>query len=120
MKVSNDLRDHWESLLLPVFPDGTDFNIAANASDFRAEVRWKVGTDPDRPNKMSKTIYIVVEVETAHDYENKTDAQRKADDGKLRDFVVSKLANHDPDHDTPKAAPPPTVEWIAGSSLLNS
>ena len=120
MKVSNDLRDHWESLLLPVFPDGTDFDIDANTSDFRAKVRWKVGTDPDRPNKMSKTIFIIVSAEAASSYANKNDAQRQADDGKLRDFVEANLARHDPDHDTPKEVAPPAVEWIAGSSVLNS
>lgn len=120
MKVSNDLRDHWESLLLPVFPDGTDFDIVANASDFRAEVRWKVGTDPDRPNKMSKTIFIIVSAEAASSYANKNDAQRQADDGKLRDFVEANFARHDPDYDTPKGVAPPAVEWIAGSSVLNS
>ncbi len=118
--VNNELKDHWASLLRPVFPDGTDFDIDLGASDFRAKARWKVGTDLDRPNKMSKTIFIIVPVETARDYENKSDTQRQADDGKLRDFVVSKLANHDPDHDTQKGEPPPTVKWFADASVLNS
>ncbi len=50
-----ELKNHWKSLLQPVFQDGTDFDVVdPDASYFRAEVRWKVGTDPDRPNKMSK------------------------------------------------------------------
>ena len=118
--VNNERRDHWGSLLRPIFPDGTDFDIDANTSDFRAKVRWEVGTDPSRPHKMSKTIFVVVAVETARDYENKTDAQQQADDGKLRDFVESKFASHDPDHDTQKGEPPPAVVWIAGSNVLNS
>ncbi len=120
MNVSNDLRNHWENLLRPVFPAGARFDIDANASDFRAKVRWQVGTDPSRPHKMSKTIFVVVPVETASEYENKTDAQRQADDGKLRDFVESKLASHDPDHDNPKDVIPPEVEWVADSNVLNS
>ena len=118
--VNNELRNHWGSLLRPVFPDGTDFDVDPNASDFRAEARWKVGTDPDRPNKMSKTIFIIVPVETARDYANKTDAQRQSDDNKLLEFVKSQLASHDPDHDNPKEGLPPAVKWVAGSNVLNS
>ncbi len=120
MKVSDGRKDHWERLLRPVFPAAAQFDVDANSSDFRAEVRWKVETDPERPNKMSKTIFVVVPVEQARDYENKSDKQRESDDRKLREFVVSQLAKHDPDHDKPKDAIPPEVEWVAGSSVLNS
>ena len=118
--MNNELRNHWKSLLQPVFPAGTIFDVDPNTSDFRAEVRWKVGTDPDRPNKMSKTIFIIVPREAASDYANKNDAQRQSDDIKLLEFVKSKLVNHDPDHDNPKDMKPPKVEWLAGSNVLNS
>jgi len=119
MKI--ELKNHWKSLLQTVFQDGTDFDVVdPDASYFRAKVRWKVGTDPDRPNKMSKTIIITVPREAASDYANKNDDQRRSDDTKLREFVKSKLANHDPDHDNPKDSKPPKVEWLAGSNVLNS
>ncbi len=119
--MNYELRNHWKSLLQPAFPDGTDFDVVdPDASNFRAEVRWKVGTDPDRPNKMSKTIFIIVPREAASDYANKNDAQRQSDDIKLLEFVKSNLANHDPDYDNRKRVVPPKVEWLAGSNVLNS
>ncbi len=118
--MNNELRNHWKSLLQPVFPVGTEVDVDPNTSDFRAEVRWKVGTDPDRPNKMSKSIFIIVPSETENDYANKNDTQRQSDDMKLLKFVESNLDNHDPDYDVPKGVKPPEIEWVAGSTVLNS
>ena len=120
MKMNNELRNHWNSLLQPVFPAGTKFDVDLNTSDFRAEVRWKVGTDPDRPNKMSKTIFIIVPGETENDYANKNDARRQSDDMKLLGFVESNFDNHNPDYDSLKGVQPPEVKWVAGSNVLNS
>jgi hypothetical protein len=120
IKMNKELINHWESLLQPVFPKGTEFEITPNTSDFRAKVSWKIGTEPDRPNKMSKTIFIIVPDEIADDYSNKNDAKRQSDDIRLYEFVKSNLANHDPDHDNPRDVPPPALEWIAGSEVLNS
>ena len=120
MKMNNELRNHWKSLLQPVFPVGTKFDVDPNTSDFRAEVRWKVGTDPDRPNKMSKTIFIIVPGETENDYANKNDARRQSDDMKLLEFVKSNFDNHVPDYDVPKGVKPLEVKWVADSNVLNS
>ncbi len=119
--MNYELRNHWKSLLQPVFPDGTDFDVVdPYTSYFRAEVRWKLGTDPDRPNKMSKTIFIIVPGEIENDYANKNDARRQSDDMRLLEFAKSNLANHDPDYDDPKGVKPPEVKWVADSNVLNS
>jgi len=118
--MNTELKNHWGRLLQTVFPDETEFKVDPNALDFRARASWKVGTDPDRPNKMSKTILIIVLAETADDYANKNDAQQQSDDMRLQEFVKLNLANHDPDHDNQREVSPPVVEWVAGSNVLNS
>jgi len=121
MKMDIELINRWRSLLQPAFQDGTDFDVVnADESEFRARVRWEVGTDPDRPNKMSRTIFIIVPGETENDYANKNDARRQSDDMKLLEFVESNFDIHDPDCDSLKGVKPPEVKWVAGSNVLNS
>jgi hypothetical protein len=97
MKMNEDLRHHWEALLNPLFSAGSEIEIDSNAPDFRLRASWKLGTDPNRPNKMSKIIIVLVPAEVADDYSNKNDAQQKSDDEKLLRFVRDSLSNHDPD-----------------------
>jgi len=120
MKMNDDLRNHWEGLLKPIFPDRSKIKCDRSSSDFRVRVSWKLGNDPERPNKMSKTILVIVPDEVADDYSNKNDAQRNFDDMKLKEFVSSGLSDHDPDPDHAIGQSPPVVEWIAGSNILNS
>ena len=121
MNMNNELRNHWQSLLQPLFPDGAKIKVPnPEASDFLAKVFWSIESDPDRPNKMSKTIRIIVTDEAESDYLNKNDAQQQSDDMKLQEFIESRLAIHDPNHDNPREIDPPEVEWVAGSNILNS
>jgi len=118
--MNKELINHWGSLLQSVFPNGTEFEVSPIESYFQAKASWKIGSEPDRPNKMSKTILITIPKEIADDYENKNDTQKQSDDIRLCEFVKSNLANHDPDHNNLRDIPPPVVEWVAGSNVLNS
>lgn len=120
MGVDHGLRIHWEKLLRRSFPNGADLKVDPTSSDFKARVSWKVGTDPVRPNKISKLILVVVPGETADDYGNKPAERRKSDDLQLQKFIQAKLATHDPDHHRPKSVSPPEVQWVACSDVLNS
>ncbi len=119
--MNNELRIHWQSLLQPLFPNGAKFKVPnPAASEFQAKVFWNIESDPDRPNKMSKTIRIIVTAEAESDYLNKNDARQQSDDMRLQEFIRSNLARHDPDHDEPRKNDPPEVKWTAGVNILNS
>jgi len=118
--MNDDLRNHWEGLLKPIFPDGAEINCDRRSSDFRVRVSWRLETDPERTKKRSKTILVIVPDQVADDYSNKNDEQRNSDDMKLKEFVSSNLSDHNPDHDCSIQQSPPVVEWVAGSNVLNS
>ena len=118
--MNEKLRNHWNNLLQPLFPEDSEFSPCIYSDRYEATISWKITTDPQRPNKRSKTIRIVVPEETIDDYENKSVVASKSDDEKLKRFILDSFKMFEPDHDTSKEMPRPEVKWIAGSGILNS
>lgn len=83
-------------------------------------VSWKLGSDPERPNKRSKTILLVVPREVVDDYLNKPEQQRKRDDDRLDTYIQRRLEIFDPDHTHTRDVPPPEEMWLVDSNVLNS
>lgn len=82
MKVA--LYESWTKLLTPVFPVGAEFNTQEISGNYRLSVFWKLESDPERPNKPSKTIQVIISKEVIDDYVNKSENHRRADDEKLK------------------------------------
>ena len=118
--VDQKLRNHWDSQLRALFRKDAEFSVVELPGRYEVAVSWRINTDPERPNKRSKTIRIVVPEETIDDYENKSDTVRAQDDEKLKQFIAGSLKKFDPNHDAPKDMPCPEVKWVAGSNVLNS
>lgn len=118
--MNEELRRRWSDLIRPLFRYDAEFSINALSGDFRVSVSWNLGTDPSRPKKRSKTITILVPREAIDDYQNKSEEKRKRDDVKLRQFIENNLKYLDPHHNHPREQPPPEVQWIAGSNILNA
>ena len=120
MNIDSALKAHWEGLLKPLFPDGSEFKVHEASPDFKATISWKLGTDRSRPNKRSKVIVVVVSAEAVDDYRNKPAGRQHSDDEKLKRFIQAQLAKHDPNHNNAQDVPPPEVQWVAGSNILDS
>jgi len=120
MELDSELITHWESLLKPLFPEGSQFEVNPRSSDFKARTSWKLRTDPARPGKISKVIVVIISAEAASDYKGKSAQRQQSDDSKLQTFIQVNIAKHDPDHNNPSTVRPPEVEWIVDSSILNS
>jgi len=114
-------REHWLNLIRPLFMKDADLSIVDLKEEYEVVVSWKLGTDPSRPSKRSKTIRIIVSEEAVEDYLKKSERQRENDDEKLVQFIKSNLENIDPNHDNPIHLPRPEAPpWIAGRDILNS
>jgi hypothetical protein len=57
--------------------------------------------DPNRPNKRSKKLRLIISEETIEDYRDANDDAKKSYDQKLKKFVEKTMAHFEPDHDTP-------------------
>ena len=118
--MDQELKDHWSILIRPLFKDNAYFAVKDFKDHFEAEVFWELGTDESRPRKPSKTVRIIVPWETISDYQNKSADGQNNDDNKLIHFIRAKLKAFEPDHENPRSAPPPEVEWIAITDVMNS
>lgn len=89
--MDKKLQHHWLDLIRPLFMKDADLNILYQKDDYEVLVSWKLGTDPSRPSKRSKTIRIIVSEEAVEDYLKKSARQRENDDEKLVQFIITQV-----------------------------
>jgi hypothetical protein len=59
-------------------PANAEMRVVPEVGAFNVGVSWKLNDDPDRPNKMSKTISICVSHEAAQDFASSSTADQGA------------------------------------------
>lgn len=100
-------------------PGGAYVQVVPGVGCLNVGVSWKLNDDPERPNKMSKTIAITVSHEAAQDFESATAANQAAAFLRIKNFLQEKLGQFDPSHNTPKYEPPPVEHWLINTALVN-
>jgi len=101
-----------------LMPDDAEIRVANTVSGLNVGVSWKLHDDPERPNKMSKTIRIVVSHEAAQDYAATDGANKAQTFRRINEYLSGKLAAFDPRHNAPKHEPPPVEQWTISSGVL--
>jgi hypothetical protein len=99
-------------------PSAAELRVIESAGGFYVGVSWKLNDDPERPNKMSKTISILVSDEAAQDFASASIANQEVAYQRINLFLSDKLASFDPQHGALRHEPPPVDQWVIGSSLL--
>ena len=112
-------RDRWELLVESAFGSHADVIVIPVTDDFVATVSWPLPTD-DRPNRRSKTIRLVITQEALREHSEKDESRRELDEQKATEWIKNKLQQFDDDHEAPIDRPPPQVDWIIGTEVLNS
>lgn len=80
---------------------------------------WKLGTDPARPHKRSKTLRIVLTQEALDDYARGAKGERNSADARFEASLRSRLSKFNPSHDAPLGSEPPIEKWDIGTIELN-
>lgn len=111
-------KDEVVNAIRQIMPTDAEIQVVNSTLGFDVGVSWKLNDDPERPNKMSKTISIHVSHEAAHDFTSavahgQADAYRR-----LNSFLSQELANFDPGHNAPRHEPPPVEQWFIDTNLL--
>jgi hypothetical protein len=102
-----------------VFPTGTRLIVLTAEDDLVLLASWRLGTDPLRPNKRSKTVRIGISQEALEDYSRGVDGQREYADQRLESLLRRRLAQLDPSHDAPLGTEPPMEKWQISTIELN-
>lgn len=104
------IKEHWIGIIKEYFPKEVELFLHP-IQDFCLDVDWKLKNDPNRPNKRSKKLRLIISEETIEDYRDANDDAKKSYDQKLKKFVEKTMAHFEPDHDTPygRTAPVETI-----------
>ncbi len=111
--------DEWEVLVISAFCSDADVSVKPSADDFVATVSWPLPIE-DRPNRRSKTIRLAITREALCLYLEKDESRRKQDEQKVKEWIQNQLQQFDADHEAHKNQPPPQVDWIIRTEVLNS
>ncbi len=100
-------------------PVGALIQVIPGEGCLNVGVSWKLNDDPERPNKMSKTIAITVSHEAAQDFANISAVDHGAAFARVEAFLMQKQVQFDPTHNTSRYEPPPVEQWIINTALVN-
>jgi hypothetical protein len=104
--------DRWVDIARTVFPADAQITHPPAGESVWLRVRWKIGTDPKRPQKLAKGVNIYFTREFCKAYGG-LDATRQSDwDSKLGELFASKYATFNPDHNAPHGTPMPADSWF--------
>lgn len=99
-------------------PADAEIQVTPGIGSLNVGVSWKLNDDPERPNKMSKTIAICVSHEAAQDFASASAANQSGAYRRVSAFLTQKLARFDPTHNAPKNEAPPIEQWTISSEVV--
>ncbi len=115
------MKDHFESILRPLFREDARFrHVERHTDGLLYRVVW---TTPEegRPNKHSRPIEIHCSAEILEDYKDAPHQQdREEMDRRIVDYVERKLAAFDPSHNIPREIPVPAEKWVISPAVAST
>lgn len=111
-------REHLRSVVVKSFSEAARIVEIEGQAHLVLVISWKLGTDPKRPAKRSKTIRLVIEEEAIKDYAAAPAGHREMADARLQKHLTEQLMRFDPDHQAPLGHEPPLVRWTVGTVAL--
>ena len=112
------IQDQIIQAIAAVMPPNAEVRPVQGVDALHIGVSWRLNDDPERPNKMSKTIAICVSHEAVEDFAAASAANQNGATQRVRAFLAQRLAQFDPRHNTPKHAVPPVEKWVISSATL--
>jgi hypothetical protein len=112
------LEDQILQAIRAAMPASAEIRVVPAINALNVGVSWKLNDDPERQNKMSKTIWICVSHEAVQDFASASAADQGAAYRRVSEFLSKKLAQFDPQHDAPRHEPPSVEKWVITSTVL--
>lgn len=113
----NDTSKYFE-VVKSVMPTDAKYIRNEQSDDYALSISWDLNTDPERPNKQSKVIALVISKEATEDFGELPSSMKENALERLRSILNSKLSSFEPDHNTPYNMPGPVEKWVISSSEL--
>jgi hypothetical protein len=84
--------------------------------DYRVTFSWLLNNDPERLNKRSKNLVIVITQEAVADYHDAPQNVQERAIEMLRDLIAQNLETYDPNHAAPYMTEEPSEQWLFTSA----
>ena len=111
-------RDAIKDVLKKVMPSDSKIVVVPTIDDIRIGVFWPLNNDPKRPNKMSRTIAVIVTYEDDADFAFQSVSQKERGLERLEEELKHRLDGFDAEHSHPRHQAPPVDEWFIGSLIV--
>ena len=103
--------DRWVDIARTVFPDDAQITPPPAGESVWLRVRWKIGTDPQRPQKPARGVNIYFTREFCKAFESLEAARQTDWETKVQQLLASKYGSFNPEHNAPHGAPMPAESW---------
>lgn len=87
--------------------------------DYLVMASWPLDDDPDRPNKRSKKLEILITQEACEDFRDAPEDRQRAALERLRKNLSDRLSDFDPNHNAPIRVGPPIERWEIHTGDIN-
>ena len=111
-------REHLRAVVTKSFSDSARIIEIDGVEGLGLMISWRLGTDPKRPAKRSKTIRLLIDAEALEDYAAAPTGHRQMADVLLHNHLQEMLRRFDSDHQAPLGQGPPLVCWSVGTVTL--
>lgn len=105
-------------IIKSVMPTNAEVTVQNSMPDFDFRVYWRLN-DPNRLNKMSKTISIIVSREAVQDFALLTDSNKSVFLKKMESFLKEKITQFNPENDSKSCDEPLIESWLITSDFIN-
>ena len=112
------LEDQILQAIKAAMPANAEIRVVPGIEPLRVGVSWPLNDDPERLNKMSKTISIRVSHEAAQDFSSVSAVNQGASYSRVLAYLQAKLAQFDPHHNALRYEPPPVEQWVITSEVV--
>jgi hypothetical protein len=113
IEMERSFVKEWIGLIRPLFPPDTRI-VFEEGNDVVLRIDWKLGNDPERSNKRSHLIRVVISEEAIEDCKEFNIAGIK-----FKKVIEERLSSFNPEHDKPKYAGSPAEEWTISTFDIN-
>jgi hypothetical protein len=118
--MAEDLLDFWVRLITPIFPTNAWIVSRFSKNNHIIQIDWRLGNDPQKPGKRSKTIEITIKEDAIEDYLDKNKLDRELYGILLKNFICERYNHFDPDIDARTSQYIPVEKWLISKDALNT
>jgi hypothetical protein len=118
--MAEDLLDYWVRLITPIFPTNAWIVSGYSSNNHMIQIDWKIENDPQRRNRRSRKIQIIIKEDAIEDYLDKNKQDRELYGVLLKQFICERYNHFNPDKDALTTKSTPTEKWLISKDILNT